>query len=267
MRGPQGLLESEELWVTDVGKFFPGERVVFRGKDLLQELNEISWMGIHLYGITGRFFSDRQLCLFEAIWTISVSYPDPRIWNNRIAALAGTARSTGPLAISAATAVTEARLYGFGPNVETIEFLLRIQKKVAAGADLEQLIRLELKESRKIPGYGRPLVDRDERIQPLLDRASQLNFDDGPHLKLAFDVERVLQDGRWRLRMNIAALAAALCADQAFTPEQFLLYTIPAYIGGMTPCYIDALNHPEGTLFPLRCSRIKYEGVKPRNWE
>ena len=106
MKGPKALLESEDNWITDIGMLVPFERVIFRGKDLFKELKEIQWMGLHFYGVTGRFFSERQLRLIEAMWILSVSYPDPRIWNNRVAALAGTVRSNSPLAVSAATAVT-----------------------------------------------------------------------------------------------------------------------------------------------------------------
>ena len=57
MQGPKTLLECEDHWVTDLGAWFPGERVVFRGKDLFQELGDSSWMGLLLYGITGREFN------------------------------------------------------------------------------------------------------------------------------------------------------------------------------------------------------------------
>ena len=43
----------------------------------------------------------------HALW-VNTSYPDARIWNNRVAALAGSARSTGNLGVSAALAVSEA---------------------------------------------------------------------------------------------------------------------------------------------------------------
>jgi len=270
MKGPKILLESEDHWVTDIGMFIPGDRVIFRGKDLFQELKDIRWMGIHLYGITGRFFSERQLRLFEALWVISVSYPDPRIWNNRVAALAGTVRSSSPLAMSAATAVTEATIYGHKPSVGAMDFLLRTQEKLNQCADLEQLIKAELKEHRKICGYGRPKpvhADHDERIAPIMDMARRLELNNGPYLKLALEIDNVLAKSRYRIRMTVAGLAAALCADQGLTPREFCAFLIPAYIGGMTPCYLDALNHPEGSLFPLRCSRINYQGKPPRSWD
>lgn len=261
------MLEAEDRWVTSIGKSFLGERVVFRGKDLFEDLREMRWMGIHLYGITGRFFSEEQLSLFEAIWTISISYPDPRIWNNRIAAYAGTARSTCPLAISAATAVTESTVYGHRTTVGAIDFLTRTKKSIDSGAKLSELIRYELKTYRVIYGYGRPISKTDERIEPLMKIVRKLGFDKGKYLKLAFDISAELTAGRWRQQLNVGGLAAALAADQGLSTREFEAYLVPGYIGGMTPCYIDALNHEEGTLFPLRCESIDYQGHKNRSWD
>jgi citrate synthase len=210
------------------------------------------------------------LRLFEAIWVISISYPDPRIWNNRVAALAGTARSNPALAVSAAMAVTEAGLYGHRPSFGAIHFLLETQRKLDEGSNLGDLVKLELKQRRKIFGYGRPNSvhgQYDERIEPLLKRARHLDLADGTYLKLVFAIDSILANGRWRMRINIGGLAAALCADQGLTPREFLAFLVPGYIGGMTPCYLDALNHPEGSLFPLRCSRIDYLGQPPRSWD
>ena len=270
MNGPKTLLESEDNWVTDIGMFIPGKQVVFRGKDLFSELKNIRWMGLYLYGITGRFFSERQLCLIEAMWVIAISYPDPRIWNNRVAALAGTTRSSSPLAMSAATAVTEATVYGHRPNKGAMVFLLRTQEQLNAGANLEELVLKELQQRRKIFGYGRPqVVDAgiDERIAPILEVAHRLELDSGQYIELALEIDRILANSRYRIRMTVAALTAALCADMELTPDEFVALATPAYIGGMTPCYLDALKHPEGSLFPIRCPRIDYRGEPPRIWD
>jgi len=267
MSGHSALIEAEDRWVTSMGKSFLGERVVFRGKDLFAELGDIRWMGIHLYGITGRFYSDDQLDLFEAIWRISVSYPDPRIWNNRIAALAGTVRSTCPLAISAASAVTEATVYGHRTNVGAIDFLYRAKKELDSGIDLGDIIRNEMKAQRVIYGYGRPISKVDERIEPLMKVVRKLHVENGMYVQLAFAISAELESGRWRYQLNVGGLVAALAADQGLSVREYEAYTIPGYIGGMTPCYIDALNHTEGTLFPLRCERIEYSGPKNRSWD
>ena len=93
MIGPDTLKKAEDNWQTDMGAAFPGERVVLRGKDLFSELDGLSWFQYLMFGITGDVFSDDKIQLIEAIWSLTVSYPEPRIWNNRVAALTGTALS------------------------------------------------------------------------------------------------------------------------------------------------------------------------------
>lgn len=260
------LIECEDRWVTDMGAFFPGERVVYRGKDLFKELKDSSWMALFMYGITGREFSDSQLKLFERIWTLSVSYPDPRLWNNRISALAGTVKSTYNLGVSAATAVTEATIYGHRANVRAIDFLVRTKEKLDNHVDLMVVVKNELKQFRGIFGFGRPLVSVDERIKPVMNMAKEMKLANGPHTKLAFEVEDILLNGRWRLRLNITGLAAALCADQGLSTREYYHYLAPAFLAGIVPCFIDSIGRHEGSFFPLRCSRIQYIGPSQRAW-
>jgi len=89
----KALLASEGHLVTNVGKAFLSERVVMRGRDLHRDLGNMSWFALHLYGITGRDFTDNELKLLNYLW-VSTSYPDPSIWPNNTAALAGSARAT-----------------------------------------------------------------------------------------------------------------------------------------------------------------------------
>ena len=111
----QGLDTWEKQWTTDMGFYVPSERAVLRGRDLFSELNALSWMALLIYGVTGRMPDSKQVALLNAIWTLVTSYPDPRLWNNRIGTLAGVSRSTAALGISAGIAVSEAVVYGQQP--------------------------------------------------------------------------------------------------------------------------------------------------------
>jgi hypothetical protein len=267
MNKPEALASHEDNWVTGLGAFLPEQgKVVFRGKDLHGELGGLPWMGLIYYGVTGRLPEARQIRLFEGIATLCTSYPDPRLWNNRIAALAGTSRSTAALGIGAAIAATEASIYGYRPIIRSIDFLYRTQNGLEQGGDLENLLIVEQRKHRTIPGYGRPLRSQDERIGPILDLASSLGFADGKYLRLAFRIEEILLRGPLRLRMNIAILLAALAAEQGLSCREYYLLRILSYCGGMIPCYLDAATQPEGTFFPLRCGRIDYAGSPPRAW-
>lgn len=265
MKGPQLLEEQVGRLVTRMGTVFPGERAVFRGHDLHAALKDMDWLELYLFGITGRHYTPQQMKVMQAIWSYT-SYPDARIWNNRVAALAGTARSTGSLGIAAALAVSEAQIYGGGVVRRAIKFLCRAKTRVDAGADLKELVSAELKQQRGIAGYGRPIASRDERIAPMMALVREQGLGGGGHLRLAFEVEKILLAGRWRLHMNYAALTAALGADFGLSPHEYYFFVIPAFLAGMPPCYLEAAEKPEGLLFPLPCRIMLHEGVARRPW-
>jgi len=265
LNGPQLLEQYAGRLTTGAGAIFPGERAVFCGHDLHATLNDLDWLELYLFGITGRRYTPLQMKVLHAVCTFT-SYPDARLWNNRVAALAGTVRSTGTLGIAAAYAVSEAQIYGWGAVLRASEFLCRTKMRVDAGEDIAELVSAELKHKRGISGYGRPIVSADERIAPLMAKVRELGFDGGPHLKLAFEVEKILLEGRWRLRMNYAALAAALCADLGMSPREYYFSSMPAFLAAMPPCYMEAAEKPEGLLFPLPCKVMLYEGVSRRKW-
>jgi hypothetical protein len=265
MNGPQLLQDNVGVLATRMGQAFVGSRAVFRGHDLHADLKDMDWVELYVFGITGRRFSPAHLRLMHALW-VYTSYPDARIWNNRVAALAGTARSTGNMGIAAAIAVSEASIYGRGIDIRAIDFMLRARQAVERGEALGDLVRAELASQRGIAGYGRPIANGDERIVPMMALLTELGLDGGPHLRLAFDVEAVLLEGRWRWRMNYGGLSAALAADLGLSPREYYLFGVPAFLAGMQPCYIDAAERPPGTLFPTPCHGVHYEGPPKRRW-
>lgn len=260
------LDQYEDNWTTSLGAFFPGERVVIRGKDLFESYKNKSWMQLLLYTITGREFSNKQAKLFERIWSISTSYSDPRIWNNRVSALAGTVRSTASLAIGASTAISEASIYGRRPDIRASNFLTFVKEKLDSGSDLEEITLNYLKKFRDIPGYARPLVNSDERIEPLMEALEVLEIDKGLYLDLAIQIEQILLKSRLRMKANVAIITAALALDQGLSPREYYHYAIVSFTIGFLGCFVDSSEKREGALFPLPCERISYEGVNDQKW-
>lgn len=264
-KGPTLLQENVGVLKSRMGTFYPGSHVIFRGHDLHKDLKDMDWVELYVFGITGRRFTKEQLRLLHFIWTYT-SYPDVRLWNNRVAGLAGSSRSTGTLGLAAALAISEASIYGQGSAMRAMDFLIRTRRQLDEGGELEECIRQELDLYRSVSGYGRPMVNADERIEPLLTLARSLGLGQGPYLRLALDVEEKLLAGRWRMKMNYAALITALGADIGLTPREFYLFMFPLFLGGMPPCFIEASERPEGTLYPAACSDILYEGQPQRTW-
>ncbi|MEN6586084.1 MAG: hypothetical protein ABFE02_08600 [Sulfuricella sp.] len=266
MNGPQRLQDQADTLKTDIGAAFPGSRAVMRGKDLHTDLNDLDWLELYVFGITGRRFTAEQVQLLHGIWRLT-SYPDARLWNNRIAALAGSTRSSPGLGLAAAMAASEARIYGAEPGLSAYDFFTRAHHACSAGQALESIIADTLAKQRGIGGYGRPLVSGDERIAPAMELARRSGLDQGPFIRLAFKTEDILLTGRWRWRMNYAALVAALLLELGFDRMAYHLFISPIFFAGMPPCYLDATNRAEGLTFPLSCGTISYSGLAERRWK
>lgn len=256
---------NKHILKTFAGKAFVGSRAVFMGYDLHKDLRNIDWVELYLMSITGKKFNAKEVKLFHAIW-VCTSYPDVRLWNNRVAGLAGSSRSTPAQGLGAALAVSDALVYGGHPCVRIADFLAKCRQQVEKGIDLTEIVTKELK-SRRIYGYGRPINNKDERLQWIDEISKNLELNQGPHYKLAHLIETILVQINPLLKMNYAAVLAALCLDMGLSAKQVQLFVFPMFIAGMTPCYNEAVGNPESELFKLECSDIDYKGVAPRNWE
>ncbi|MFC4159283.1 hypothetical protein [Chitinimonas lacunae] len=263
--GPQRLADAAGRLRTRMGAAFPGSHALFRGHDLHAELGQLDWMALYVFGITGRQPSPQQVELLHALW-VYTSYPDARLWNNRVAELAGSCRSSAALALPAAMAVSDATVYGGQAGARALDFFLRTQAALEQGASLAVLVETE-RRRRHLSGYGRPINSHDERIPWLLALVERLGLEQGPHLRLAFAVEKLLVAERPQLKINYAAVYAAIMADLGFSVREYQAFRIPTFLAGMAPCYLEGLERAEGTFLPVACEAVHYEGVAIRRWE
>jgi len=173
------------------------------------------------------------------------------------------------LAVAGAMAVSEAGIYGGQTIMGSAGFFESTQAALTQGKSLQAVVEDYLHVNRGIPGYGRPIrrMDADERIAPILKLADSLGLGGGRHVALAQRVESILASGHWRMRMNYGAITAALTLDLGFTSQDHYLFTLPAFLAGMPPCYVDALARPEGATFPIACNQIDYCGPKGKSWQ
>jgi hypothetical protein len=259
------LCETESHLVTRIGKAFLTERVVMHGKDLHHELDHLEWLHLYLFAILGRDPGKDVANMLNCYW-VGSSYPDPSIWPNHVAALAGSVRTTPSLGMMAGLSISEASIYGRRPEVRALDFFYRVGKWCEEGGKVEEFVDNEKALGRILFGYGRPLAKTDERIAFTLEKAKEYGFSDGRHLKIAFEVfEHV--NSVYGYSMNVAAVHAALAADMGFSCEEYQLLLSPGFVTGMAPCFKDAKARPEGSFFPIRCASIVYHGVDKRNWE
>lgn len=258
--------QNARVFTTHVGACYPGSHAIFRGHDLHQALRAEDWVSLYVLGITGRKLSPEQVRMIHAIW-VCTSYPDARLWNNRVGSMAATARSTPSLGISAALAVSEATVYGGKAGIRSIDFLQRCLAACGNDADaVAAFVTQELETHKRIYGYGRPINSTDERIPFVMDLARQYGLANGKHVQLAFEVERILVARRAQLKMNFAACHAALIADMGLSAREYQILRIPTFLAGMPPCFVEAQQQQAGLSFPTRCDAVAYHGVPARSW-
>ena len=138
---------------------------------------------------------------------------------------------------------------------------------VEGGEDLDNFIKTYLKEKRVIPGFGRPIIKKDERITPLLEAATKLGFGDGYYVTLISRITDSLERLRYRMKPNISIHYSAITLDMGWSLQESYLLAILGFSGGIFPCYIDATEKEEGVFFPLSCDQIAYEGISSRRYD
>lgn len=265
MKGPDLLRLHSGKLPTKVGAVFPGSHVIFQGLDLHRDLGSLEWVDLYTFGVLGRRLAPACIEMIQALW-VCTSYPDARLWNNRIAALAANSRSSVNLGMVAGVAASEAMVYGGNAGLRAMQFLKDALLRQQQGEAIDQIVWNETKRSH-IYGYGRPISSVDERIPGIMLLAEKLGMDRGSHVTLAFDVEKVLLQRYAQLRMNFSALHAALIADMGLNVREYQLLRVPVFLGGMAPCAAEAAQKPEGVLFATPCDGVVYHGPPPRPWK
>lgn len=253
--------------ISRTGGWFAGKGVYSHGYSMLEELvGYKSYFQILILNATGKLVERHIADCVEAIYGC-LSWPDPRIWCNQIGALAGATRTSPVTATVLGCLATESTMYGVLPIADCAQFIQRALKKIQSGLTINQLLEETFATNngkKYVIGFKRPIAKGDERIATMERVCQSLGIVEGEHLKLAYEIEKILLK-EFDESMNIGGYVAALLSDQQFTPDEIyqLLSTLVA--SGVTACYLDVLKQPADSFLPLRCDDMDYQGVAPRN--
>ncbi|TQV84663.1 hypothetical protein FKG94_03835 [Exilibacterium tricleocarpae] len=244
-----------------------GAGVESHGYDLINELvGHYSYMQVVVLNATGRMPSKGLADWFEAVH-ICLSWPDPRIWCNRIGALGGASGASVVAATSAGIMASDSRAYGIRPIVEGIEFIQRARREVSAPAlSAAEFVAREVKKHNGKPylmGYARPVAKGDERIPALERVARQHHFETGPHLRLAYEIEALLS-AQFDESMNINGYVSAFLSDLDFSAQEVYRIFSAVVFSGITACYVDTADREPGHFAPLQVADIEYTGKEDR---
>lgn len=264
----QDYLDSRRQRIRSrTGGWFPGKGVFSHGYSMLDELvGEKSYFQILILNATGRLVERPLADWVEAVYGC-LSWPDPRIWCNQIGALAGSARASVVAGTAMGVLATDARSYGVLPLIEGVGFIQGAFKKHQAGATPEDILQQATSARGGKPfivGYIRPIAKGDERLLVMERVAKKLQIPVGPHLSLAYEIERLLLE-KYDEGMNINGYVSAVLSDQGFSAQEIYQMFTCLVASGVTACYLENLNQPPEAFLPLRCEDIDYQGAASRS--
>jgi len=257
--------EHRDRVTSKSGGWTIGGETTLHGYSIHQELtHQASWMQALLLSITGRLYDEKQARLIEAIF-VATGYPDPRLWCNRIVALAGSAQCPAGSALSAGVASAEAKVYGGQAEYYAARAFAECHRIFQQQGDdaLFTHMKAVLKKERVMFGFGRPLTRVEERIGPIEKMAKEMGIKDGPHLTTVKHMEGMFK--RYRLILNFAGYATARLLDLGLTAHQVHQFLTVCFYIGMPPCYSEAFENEPGTFLPIACEDILYAGLAERD--
>lgn len=249
--------------VSQRGGWKVGEGVKCGDFDMMKDLvGKVSYMQVIVLNATGRLPSKALADWIEAVH-ICLSWPDPRIWCNRIGALAGSSRATCIAGSNLGVLASESTSYGTKTLIGGVEFIQDVFKHVSQGITVEDFIDEEVKKYAGKPylmGYVRPIAKGDERIPAMEAVTKKLGFDVGEHLSLAYQVEKVVNE-KFDETMNINGYMSAFLSDQGYSAQEVYRMFSSFVVSGVTACYTDTADRIEGGFSPLKTSDISYKGA------
>ncbi len=233
---------------------------------MLEELiGEKSYYQIVILNATGKLVDKALADWIEAICGC-LSWPDPRIWCNQIGALSGSARTSVVAATAMGSLASDSRAYGPYTLLDGVTFIQNALSKHKDGISAYDIVKEVTDANRGKPyitGYIRPIAKGDERIETMERVTKKLGFSQGDHLRLAYDIEKVLIE-QFDEGMNINGYMSAFLSDHGFTPEEVYYIYAMMVASGVTACYLDTLKKPSDAFLPLRCEDINYQGKTTR---
>ena len=243
-----------------------GEKIECHGLDLMEDVvGKFSYMQLVILNATGRLASKNMAEWFEAIH-ICMSWPDSRIWCNRVGALGGSSGAGTVATACAGILAADSASYGTRPIKGGVELIKRASDSVGAGVSVEEFVSREVQAKGGKPhlmGYARPVVKGDERIIVLESLAAKLGFKRGPHLELAYAVEAIL-DRDFGESMNMNGYVSAFITDNGYTAEEMYRICSNVVTSGVVASSVDFADRKQGSFSPIHVGDIIYSGIAPR---
>jgi citrate synthase len=244
-----------------------GEKVECHGLDMMVDVvGKLTYMQLVILNATGRLASKNMADWFESIH-ICLSWPDSRIWCNRVGSLGGSAGTNAVALVCAGVLAADSTSYGPRTIMSGIDLITRAHRSVGSGINIEDFVATEIKNMGGKPhlmGYARPIVKGDERVVVLEKNSKKLGFEQGEHLKLAYKIEAIL-DRNYGESMNMNGYISAFVSDQNFSAMEIYRICSVMVSSGVAACGVDSADRINGSFAPLHVEDIIYTGIPSRS--
>ncbi len=244
-----------------------GTKVESHGYDLVNDfVGKCSYMQIVILNATGKMPTREFSAWIEAAF-ICLSWPDSRVWCNRVGALGGTVHATPMASVSAGNMAAESLAYGPRTFIKGMNFIKSAYKTIREdGVAVADFIQNEVDAHGGKPhlmGYARPLVRGDERVSALERVARDNGFEVGPYVSLAFEIEEELAK-KFDEVMNLNSYMSAFMIDQGVTSTDACRIYSAMVVSGVAASYVDNVDDKPGLFSPLQVDDIEYRGESER---
>lgn len=240
-----------------------GEAVYSHGYSMMDELvGEVSYFQQMVLNITGRL-PDKILSEWLEACFICVSWPDPRVWCNQMAALAGSSQAATVSGLAAGLVAADSLMYGPGTILNCYSFIDQAEQSIKQGASVSDVVKTHFEDKKDIPGYARPIAKGDERVIAMQRVSLELGFSKGPHERLAQQVSDYLVD-EYDECINFSGYLVSFLSDQGYSGIEIERLLSLAVSSGLQACYVETRDRPAGSFLPMRCSDMVYTGKDDR---
>jgi len=248
------------------GGWTMGEGIMSHGYSLLDDIHGNATIHqVMVLNITGRL-PERRLSEWIDGFFICLSWPDPRIWCNKIGVYSALNRSSIIAAIAAGGLAGDSRMYGAGTVRAVGQFLdLAYEQIIKNMEPITSFFENFAYEQGKLkaPGFARPLAKGDERIPAMCRLTRKLGYEIGAYMQMVIDMEAYLikHEGEG---MNLAGYYVAFMMDQGYTIEEIEGIAAFCVVGGVYASYFEYINQSPNAFLPLQVEDIDYVGPEAR---
>ncbi|HEX7663304.1 MAG TPA: hypothetical protein VF407_02275 [Polyangiaceae bacterium] len=187
------------------------------GKKLFGDLaGSTSYSALLGFALGGRTLtSDESAMLDDAAATLALA--DPRIWPLKLCRL-GSAYGRVIPGIVVGNLCFDGNCVGPLPFSGAAAFMLEIEALDTDDAKVAAM-SARIERDKRLPGFGVPFRDYDERVVALIECVKRRGRDQLPHWKAAQTTWRLLKETKG-VPPNIGSAVAAVLLDCGFRPEE-----------------------------------------------